>query len=193
MKKYIFLLLVGTLFISCNSSKKGKWSQSDLDKCKSEIIIGMKSFGADEDAVYDEIGMSMDDIASCVCENVEKDYASFEEADSQLLGAGEEDLEKLFFTCVDIPTTLNSNGSQIGNWSQSDLEKCKFEIINGMKSSGADETAVYEEFGVSMDEISSCVCYKVEKEYGSFEEADSQLLGVSDEDLADLFFSCVPQ
>jgi len=193
MKKNIFLLFVGTLFISCNSSKKGKWSQSDLDKCKSEIIIGMKSSGADEAFVYQEYGQTMDELSNCVCDNVSEKYDSFEEADSQLYGAGEEDLEKLFFTCVDTPTTLNSNGSQIGNWSQSDLEKCKFEIINGMKSSGADETAVYEEFGVSMDEISSCVCYKVEYEYGSFEEADSQLLGVSDEDLADLFFSCVPQ
>ena len=101
---------------------------------------------------------------------------SFEEADSQLLGAGEEDLEKLFFTCVDIPTTLNSNGSQIGNWSQSDIEKCKFEIINGMKSSGADETAVYAEFGISMDEISSCVCYKVEKYYMCYKVEIGQCL-----------------
>lgn len=100
MKKIILLLLVGTLFISCNSSKKGKWSQSDMDKCKSEIIIGMKSSGADEAFVYQEYGQTMDELSNCVCDNVANKYDSFEEADSQLLGVSDEDLADLFFSCV---------------------------------------------------------------------------------------------
>ena len=63
MKTSLYLLSITFLFISCgDSSKKGAWSSSDMDKCKSEIKKGMyEDDGKEEvDEMLSSFGKTMD-------------------------------------------------------------------------------------------------------------------------------------
>ena len=109
MKTSLYLLSFTFLFISCgDSSKKGAWSSSDMDKCKSEIKKGMyEDDGKEEvDEMLSSFGKTMDQVSACMCEEFEKKFSSFEEADNEDKNSmSEEEAGKLMMTCcgLDLP------------------------------------------------------------------------------------------
>jgi hypothetical protein len=81
MKKLLLVLLALPFLFSCGgeSSTKGNWSVSDLEKCKSEIKKGMYEEDTPEnvDAIFNDLGKTTDEVALCACEFMEGKYSSF--------------------------------------------------------------------------------------------------------------------
>ena len=101
MNKLLLLLLCVSLILSCGeSSTKGKWSTSDLEKCKSEFKKGALQ-GEDESGqnIIDMYGKTAEEITSCMCEQLMIMYSSLDEAQYQL---SEKGLDEMLDSCLSI-------------------------------------------------------------------------------------------
>ena len=105
IKTSLYLLSFTLLFTSCvDSSRKGAWTSSDINKCKSEIKEGM--YEDEEKDVVDELwvslGMNTDEVSACICEKFEKEYSSFKEADSDpdLDNMSDEQVAEIIMSCL---------------------------------------------------------------------------------------------
>ena len=66
--------------MSCEVSKKGEWTEDDMNACIADGKAQVK-----EDAEFREIvemfDVDVSEFTTCVCKNAEKQYESYEEAD----------------------------------------------------------------------------------------------------------------
>ena len=103
LKTISFYLLSFTfIFISCEISTKGSWTSSDMNKCKSEIKIGMYEDGKEyADEMFTLLGTNVDELSGCMCERFEKRYSSFREADnsSDLENIDDEEMIEMMTPC----------------------------------------------------------------------------------------------
>jgi hypothetical protein len=85
IKLSFYLLSFNFLLVSCGgeTSTKGNWTSSDMDRCTSDMISEMK-----EDPEAEEMltlaGTTKEEFAACACEEVEKLYESEYEARIEL-------------------------------------------------------------------------------------------------------------
>ena len=104
MKKKLFILtpfLLSVVLCSCEQSKKGAWTSSDMEEC---INDGKKEFvGEDAEMMTKMFNVDLKNLPSCVCKNLEKNYDSYEAAD-KILGKNndlsDEEGLKLFGDCL---------------------------------------------------------------------------------------------
>ena len=119
MKKLLLVLLALPFLFSCGveSSTKGNWSVSDLEKCKSEIKKGMYEEDTPEnvDAIFNDLGKTTDEVALCGCEFMEGKYSSFSEGDNdpELEMMTEEQLAEFMMPCIFDAETGEWTSSQI--------------------------------------------------------------------------------
>ena len=83
-----------------SQSKKGKWSQADMDKCVSQMQESAGKFD------WDEVGVDFDTKkwATCVCKKAEKEWESFDmmdrkEKDAELNKEKETKMREIFESC----------------------------------------------------------------------------------------------
>ena len=104
IKISLYLLSFTLLFTSCvDSSRKGAWTSSDINKCKSELKVGMYEEGKDAiDDLFASLGTNVDEISACMCEKFEKEYSSFREADSDsnLINMSDEQAGEMIMSCL---------------------------------------------------------------------------------------------
>lgn len=100
IKLSIYLLSFTFLLVSCGgeTSTKGNWTSSDMDRCTSDMISEMK-----EDPESEEMltlaGTTMEEFAACACEEVEKLYKSEFEASIALDGLTDEEAGMMILSC----------------------------------------------------------------------------------------------
>ena len=99
MKTSLYLLFFTFLFMSCgDSSKKGAWSSSDMDRCTSDMISEMKDDPESEE-ILSLSGSTMEEFATCACEKVEELYESESEASTALDKMSDEEIGMLILSC----------------------------------------------------------------------------------------------
>jgi len=83
MKLSIYLLSFTFLLVSCGgeSSTKGNWSSSDMDKCTSDMMSEMKADPESEEMMV-AAGTSYEEFANCACEKVSELFDSYSIADA---------------------------------------------------------------------------------------------------------------
>jgi hypothetical protein len=69
---------------SCEQSKKGAWTDSDIEKCKKEILDGMKEKKEEFEMMKSMFKIDENEFSKCLCEKVEDKYESFAEADAKI-------------------------------------------------------------------------------------------------------------
>lgn len=186
--KILFLsLFITFLLLSCEQSKKGAWTRSDEEKCKSDIIKGMKK--AEE---YEELKtmykIDEDNLSTCICDKFEDKYESFYMLDLKInMESKEKDFQEIFLSCLG----ESDEQSKIGAWTKSDKEKCKSELIIGMKN-----TKEYEElkkiYKIEYEDLSKCFCDKIEVNYESFYIYDLKIdIESKEKEAIKIFFSCI--
>lgn len=159
---YLVPIVFGILFTSCNSSKeessdtkktetskKGKWTESDIDKARESL----KSGGIDETEVQD-----------CIIDKLEQEFDSFTDADSQAGGAAKE--EKL----VSIMTDCMMSVGSVGGWSDEDIEKAESEIEKVRES-------LEPMLGENTDAYIDCYLEKIMENYDNFDDANADFEG----------------
>lgn len=99
---FAFLLsfLIAFLLTSCGgeTSIKGNWTSSDMDRCTSDIISEMKA-DAEAEEMLTLAGTTMEEFATCACEELEKLYKSQYEATIALDGMPEEEAGMMILSC----------------------------------------------------------------------------------------------
>ena len=98
MKTSLYLLSFTFLFMSCvDSSKKGAWSSSDMDRCTSEMISVMKD-DTESEEILSLSGSTMEELAACACEKVSEVFDSYSIANSDE-SMTEEEVGMLILSC----------------------------------------------------------------------------------------------
>ena len=98
-----FTLFISILFLfSCGGSKKstqGSWTKNDLQKCKKDLLEGMKS--TEEFEMFESLGEDMNQVASCMCKQVEDMYSSYIIADLRIdSDISEDDAGMMMIGCM---------------------------------------------------------------------------------------------
>lgn len=142
---FIFLLLISALGLnSCNSSVKGKWSESDKNQFYKEMAaVDMSNLGENKDMWID-----------CYYEKAEANFSSFMEANQDEKGC-----EKIALECTN---QILDGGSKKGHWSESDKKKFYAEL----------ETVDLSGFGEKKEAWVESYLGKLENNYNSLREAN---------------------
>jgi hypothetical protein len=155
MKKINLILTALTIFASLTlnscgpQSEKGKWVEADKQKYYKEMeSVDLSSLGENKTKWID-----------CYLQKTEANYASFTEADKD-----EEGCKKLATECF---YEIEANGSVKGKWSESDKQKFHKEM----------EAADLASFGENKTKWMECYLHKMEAQYSSFSEANSDAQG----------------
>jgi hypothetical protein len=127
MKNSILFLSLSLMFIlsSCEQSKKGAWTESDIEKCKKEILDGMKEKKEEFEMMKSMFKIDENEFSKCLCEKVEDKYESFAEADSKIdkdmnsdkgaemvMSCMGEDFKKMMNGLEDMKNTEDMEGSE---------------------------------------------------------------------------------
>lgn len=83
MKKAIILASAIFVVTACEQSKKGEWTESDMKNCIKDGKAEIKE-DAELQGVVEMFDLDVSEFTKCVCENAEKQYESYEEADKVL-------------------------------------------------------------------------------------------------------------
>ena len=153
-KLLIVALLITTILTSCNSSKKGKWSEDDKKKFHAEMKKGM----AEVKDIDKETATKVFDILFVKCQ---ENYSSFAEANSDKKGT-----EKLVLETIQ---EYLANGSKKGNWSADDKKKFSKIIMDELK-----ESTILDEY---KQRFIDCSLKKFEQKYNSLYNADQDVAG----------------
>jgi len=107
MKILGLVLFSAVIFTSCNSSVKGNWSENDMERCIKDGEDELK----EDDELKTLVGMYTDnesDFVQCVCQNMEKDFESYYEADKAVNDEeiAEEEGMKIFMKCFGLQDLL---------------------------------------------------------------------------------------
>ena len=143
----VVMVFISLLLISCNTSVKGNWSDSD----KQNFYVEMEAVEE-----LSDLGENKTKWIECYLIKCEANFSSFYQADSDEKGC-----EKIALECYD---EVLSNGSVKGNWS--DTDKLNFYL---------EMQAVEELSALGEDKSKWIECYlnKCEANFSSYYEADS--------------------
>lgn len=83
MKKAIILASAIFVLTACEQSKKGAWTESDMSACIADGKENIKE-DAELQSVVEMFDLNASEFTKCVCENAEKQYESYTEADKVL-------------------------------------------------------------------------------------------------------------
>jgi len=99
MKSSLYLLSFTFLLASCGgeSSTKGNWSSSDMDRCTSDMISEMKD-DPESEQILSLSGSTMEEFAACACEKVSEVFDSYSIADADE-SMSEEEAGMLMLSC----------------------------------------------------------------------------------------------
>jgi len=99
MKSSLYLLSFTFLLASCGgeSSTKGNWTSSDMDRCTSDMISEMKGDPESEE-ILSLSGSTMEEFAACACEKVSEVFDSYSIADADE-SMSEEEAGMLMLSC----------------------------------------------------------------------------------------------
>jgi hypothetical protein len=103
MKNSILFLSLALMIVlsSCEQSKKGAWIKSDKEKCKKEILDGMKENKEEFEMMKAMFKIDENEFSQCLCDKVEDKYESFADADAKIEKELESDSGKdLFMSCL---------------------------------------------------------------------------------------------
>lgn len=143
------LALAALVLSSCNSSKKGEWSEADKSAFHKAIAtVDLTSLGDKKEKWIE-----------CYLEKVEANYASFLSANGD-----EEGCKAFALICND---EVFSNGSVKGNWSELDKQTFKDDMAKEDLSS----------FGENKDKWIACYLSKCEANYASYYKANTDESG----------------
>ena len=149
-------VLIISIFIcvsSCEFSSKGKWTDSDKEKAMEQINIAEKKTSAKFSLKF----------KNCVVENLESNYESFADADSDIMGS------------VQAIKECSKKISAKGAWSDLDKKAAR----NMLKKDITDE--------MSLD----CIVSAFENEYNSFAEANTDKTPENIEKLSGIMMDCL--
>jgi len=111
MKLSLCLLSFTFLLVSCGeSSIKGKWTSSDMEKCKVEGIKEIEKDTETEEMMA-LMGTSNDEFVSCACEKFEEKYDSYSIASIEADKMSEEEAGIMMFSCIDTEKSWKGIGS----------------------------------------------------------------------------------
>jgi hypothetical protein len=147
------IVIIAAILTSCNSSKKGKWSEED----KKTFYKEMKSVSSSLD---DLDPSTKDRWIDMYFQKCQAKYSSFAEADSD-----EEGCKKI---ALEINDEILSNGSVRGNWSSED--KIKFRTV-------MENVKELDNFGDNKQYFIECYLNKCEAKYDSYQQADNDEAG----------------
>ena len=143
----VVMIFISLLLISCSTSVKGNWSDSDKQKFQIEM-----------EAVEElsDLGENKTKWIECYLIKCEANFSSFYQADSDAKGC-----EKIALECYD---EVLSNGSVKGNWSDSDKLNFYLEMqtVEELSALGGNKSKWIE-----------CYLNKCEANFSSLYEADS--------------------
>jgi hypothetical protein len=147
----VVTVIITLLLISCNGSVKGKWSEVDKEKFRKDMasVEELSNFG-DKKTEWIE----------CYLSKCESHFSSYEEADTDESGCK--------IIALQCSSEVLSNGSVLGNWSDSDKEKFR-EVMESV-----DELS---NLGELKSDWIDCYLSKCESNYASFQKADSDKEG----------------
>ena len=83
MKKAIILASAIFVVTACEQSKKGAWTEADINDCIKDGKAEIKE-DAELQGVVEMFNLDVSEFTKCVCKNAEKQYESYEEADRVL-------------------------------------------------------------------------------------------------------------
>lgn len=145
-----FLLLICALSLnSCNSSVKGKWSESDKNQFYKEMAaVDLSNLGENKDMWID-----------CYYEKAEANFSSFMAANQDEKGC-----ERIALECS---SQILDGGSKKGHWSELDKQNFYKDL----------ETVDMSGFGEKKDAWVDSYLGKLEKNYNSLREANADQKG----------------
>ena len=144
IKTCLYLLCFTFLLASCGgeSSTKGNWTSSDMDRCTSDMISEMKDDPESEE-ILSFSGSTMEEFAKCACEKVEELYESEPEASTALDEMSDEEIGMLILSCFGDMEDLIKLGMEMEDESTSEENDVEWseEFINEfMKSCSGDDS-----------------------------------------------------
>ena len=90
---FFTLFLFSALLISCETSKKGKWTDADKKKARTELEKEFSKLNEEDAAVFSTKELR-DKFINCAIAKAEQTYSSFEDADSDETG-----MSKIGYNC----------------------------------------------------------------------------------------------
>tara|TARA_B100000767_G_C19677973_1_gene498222 strand:+ start:377 stop:955 length:579 start_codon:yes stop_codon:yes gene_type:complete len=144
IKTCLYLLCFTFLLASCGgeSSTKGNWTSSDMDRCTSDMISEMKDDPESEE-ILSFSGSTMEEFANCACEKVEELYESEPEASTALDEMSDEEIGMLILSCFGNMEDLIKLGMEMEDKSTSEENDVEWseEFINEfMESCSGDDS-----------------------------------------------------
>ncbi len=144
IKTCLYLLCFTFLLASCGgeSSTKGNWTSSDMDRCTSDMISEMKDDPESEE-ILSFSGSTMEEFANCACEKVEELYESEPEASTALDEMSDEEIGMLILSCFGDMEDLIKLGMEMEDESTSEENDVEWseEFINEfMESCSGDDS-----------------------------------------------------
>ena len=144
IKTCLYLLCFTFLLVSCGgeSSTKGNWTSSDMDRCTSDMISEMKDDPESEE-ILSFSGSTMEEFANCACEKVEELYESEPEASTALDEMSDEEIGMLILSCFGDMEDLIKLGMEMEDESTSEENDVEWseEFINEfMESCSGDDS-----------------------------------------------------
>jgi len=113
MKKLLPLLICVPFIFSCGgeSSTKGKWSSSELEKCNSELKQWIFE-GEDESGynVIDIYGKTADEITNCMCDKLITMYDSWSKSKRLFPNLSIELVSEIMGPCLSTNNSIDSTG-----------------------------------------------------------------------------------
>ena len=178
IKLSLYLLSFNFLLVSCGgeTSTKGNWSSSDMDRCTSDMISEMKADPESEEMLI-LAGTTMEEFATCACEEVEKLYKSEYEASIALDGMSDEEVGMMVLSCFGDLEDLITLGMEMEEGKEGWTE----EFINDfMKGCSGDAS--------EMSEYCDCVLSELMLNY-----TPEDMISVTEEDMMQMdgFNDCV--
>ena len=155
MKITFYILVLSTLLASCNSSTKGNWSEADKKQAREAINLSSND--------YEYLGEDKNEFTECFLEKVENEFSSYKMANMDTKGR-----KALWDSCMD--ELIEDSESELGNWSEKDLEKLKIIFESYKENSGDLSPEMVETF-------LECYSIKVINNFPSYFATDNDTEG----------------
>ena len=143
IKTSIYLLSFIFILSSCGgeSSTKGNWTSSDMDRCSSDMISEMKDDPESEN-ILSLTGSTLEEFAACACEKVSQVFDSYSMADKDE-SMTDEEAGMLILSCFGDMEDLIKLGMEMEDESTSEENDVEWseEFINEfMESCSGDDS-----------------------------------------------------
>jgi len=129
MKKFFFNLLLVCFLFSC---KTYKWNNSEIKTCVKDrnVHINKSENKFVQDIFVEEFHLSANEISSCYCKKLEKEYTSYEKAKELIFANDSLSNEKRF----KIGASCFEDNSKKGAWTKNMKNACVriFELQEGL-------------------------------------------------------------